>query len=310
MILSSFYTVGSLMSGVLALIMLLVGFQKRKELLLKRFIRFWVAYGLSMIAFGIDWLLRNALRAQFSFVYALFWGLGVMYFTALVLYTYTLFILELTRVDLTSILRKTLFVVVFLPLYLFIPVMKYGGHPDDLQLVFQIFAVESGLLVAGMLGILIIRRANDPVQWRQYFLPLCGFAIGQLLLSGWNYFDGGMNELVWPVVFYIAVGLYGIVGITLIVKEIQWLVTLQHETQPVSQWQWALVIDPELIELYKISEREKEIAEAVLQGMTNTEIASEKCIALSTVKKHISNLFLKTKVRNRVELIRVLQNNK
>ena len=58
---------------------------------------------------------------------------------------------------------------------------------------------------------------------------------------------------------------------------------------------------------HEITRREKEIIELILKGLTNQEIADSLFITLQTVKDHTHNIFLKTGVRNRVELINVIR---
>jgi len=60
------------------------------------------------------------------------------------------------------------------------------------------------------------------------------------------------------------------------------------------------------IEFYKkfnISEREKEIIELLIEGMPNIEIAEKLCISINTVKTHVQNIYQKTNVSNRVQLL-------
>jgi DNA-binding CsgD family transcriptional regulator len=57
----------------------------------------------------------------------------------------------------------------------------------------------------------------------------------------------------------------------------------------------------------EITRREKEIIELILKGLTNQEIADSLFITLQTVKDHTHNIFLKTGVRNRVELINIIR---
>jgi len=53
---------------------------------------------------------------------------------------------------------------------------------------------------------------------------------------------------------------------------------------------------------YGISSREKEILLLICQGKTNKEIEKALFISLPTVKDHVSNIFRKTSVSNRVQL--------
>ena len=54
-----------------------------------------------------------------------------------------------------------------------------------------------------------------------------------------------------------------------------------------------------------ISRREGEIIELVGQGLSNQDIADRLFISLFTVKKHLNNVFQKTGVGNRVQLVRL-----
>ena len=51
-----------------------------------------------------------------------------------------------------------------------------------------------------------------------------------------------------------------------------------------------------------LTDREEEVLAAVARGRTNTEIADELYISLSTVKTHIGSLMAKLAARNRVEI--------
>jgi DNA-binding CsgD family transcriptional regulator len=57
---------------------------------------------------------------------------------------------------------------------------------------------------------------------------------------------------------------------------------------------------------YRISPREREIMELVLQGMNNPAIAKKLFISIPTVKTHVQRIFQKAGVGNRFELIRFL----
>lgn len=58
---------------------------------------------------------------------------------------------------------------------------------------------------------------------------------------------------------------------------------------------------------YNITEREFAIIKLISQGLTNKEIGSELEISANTVTNHIANIFAKTQVRSRIDLLNVLK---
>lgn len=64
-------------------------------------------------------------------------------------------------------------------------------------------------------------------------------------------------------------------------------------------------VSDDLSSRWGISKREREIIELVKQGLSNQEVAGRLFISLSTVKKHLNNIFMKTGVANRVQLVRL-----
>ncbi len=59
----------------------------------------------------------------------------------------------------------------------------------------------------------------------------------------------------------------------------------------------------EVAEQYKLTKRERELVELIYQGKSNKEIAEELFLSESTVKTHIYNIFRKMEVKNRIEVI-------
>jgi DNA-binding NarL/FixJ family response regulator len=51
-----------------------------------------------------------------------------------------------------------------------------------------------------------------------------------------------------------------------------------------------------------LTDREEQVLLAVAQGFTNSEVAAELYISLSTVKTHLASLMRKLGARNRVEI--------
>ena len=61
------------------------------------------------------------------------------------------------------------------------------------------------------------------------------------------------------------------------------------------------------LEEYGITPREREVIDLICEGRTNREIADRLFISLATVKDHNYNIFRKTGVRNRVELVNLMR---
>ena len=63
----------------------------------------------------------------------------------------------------------------------------------------------------------------------------------------------------------------------------------------------------EVQERYHITEREAEVIALIKKGLTNKEIAADLNISVNTVNNHIANIFSKTGVRSRIDLLNLLQ---
>ena len=58
---------------------------------------------------------------------------------------------------------------------------------------------------------------------------------------------------------------------------------------------------------YDISKREQEVVQLICRGLTNQEISDALYISLQTVKDHVHRIFVKTGVRNRVQLTNLIR---
>jgi len=64
------------------------------------------------------------------------------------------------------------------------------------------------------------------------------------------------------------------------------------------------------LEEFKISRREEEVIRQLCEGKTNREISDALFISLQTVKDHVYRIYQKTDVKNRVQLINLIQSYK
>lgn len=58
--------------------------------------------------------------------------------------------------------------------------------------------------------------------------------------------------------------------------------------------------------LNSLSPRESEVLSQIIRGCRNKEIAGNLFISIKTVEFHIRNIFIKARVRNRLELINLV----
>ena len=77
---------------------------------------------------------------------------------------------------------------------------------------------------------------------------------------------------------------------------------LPYHHHTLTQNQGEAILDS-LCNKYKISKREREIAELILLGNSNKEIEDKLFISLNTVKNHIYNLYQKLGVKSRGQLV-------
>ena len=60
------------------------------------------------------------------------------------------------------------------------------------------------------------------------------------------------------------------------------------------------------LSMYHITDREAEVIDLVGQGLTNKEIAASLSLSVNTVNNHIANIFGKTGVRSRIDLLNLI----
>lgn len=93
-------------------------------------------------------------------------------------------------------------------------------------------------------------------------------------------------------------------------KDIFILETLKHHifSRLLSlQKQDSLQVQPPQKRNLPLTEREWEVSRLILEGADNEEIGRRLSISISTVKKHVNNIYGKTGVKNRVQLARLIE---
>ncbi|MTI56139.1 response regulator transcription factor [Geosporobacter ferrireducens] len=65
-----------------------------------------------------------------------------------------------------------------------------------------------------------------------------------------------------------------------------------------------------MLQVEKLTNREKEILQLIVDGKTNREISKILWITYKTTKNHVSNILYKLEVRNRTEAAIIFLNSK
>ena len=122
-----------------------------------------------------------------------------------------------------------------------------------------------------------------------------GILIASLLvlfqLANFSYLRGGAGTEIWIAVISL---IFFIIGIFISRK---FLPVIKKETVTKE-------IDPGQAGKLGLSKREYEILQLINDGLSNQQIADKLFVSENTVKKHVSNLFLKLDVQRRTEAIK------
>lgn len=112
-----------------------------------------------------------------------------------------------------------------------------------------------------------------------------------------------MLALVFPA---LKVLMYGIYFLAFSITIMTFLfMEFTGRNRDVLQAKHELTIDD--LKPYHITGREFAVIQLIGKGLTNKEIASELDISVNTVNNHVANIFSKTKVRSRIDLLNLLK---
>lgn len=123
-----------------------------------------------------------------------------------------------------------------------------------------------------------------------------------LLYMAVSFFDSG----IIIVLVYFGINIYGIL---FLIKRLKKEEIKEVETRVVEKSHHEVIGIDDIAEKYDLTLTEKEIVALVYKGFTNAEIAGMRAITLSTVKRHVYNVFKKLDVSNRIEMVHLIKND-
>jgi DNA-binding CsgD family transcriptional regulator len=235
--------------------------------------------------------------------------------------------LELTGPDGTTVVilsgmavLKAAWLVAFVSLVRILPV---EGAPPRRGLA--VVGVGVGVLVVHW-TLLGISRLSGREPWFAFGFVEVAILLGTASASGWLLWRAGRaaghhrRSMLWFAGFHLAILASMAIGLLW-----GWLRPGTAPTVPVtsSLLMMAYNLFPlvwvrsfhsrearegsDALDRYGITPREREIIELICVGKTNQEIAEQLFISLATVKDHNHNIFRKTGVRNRVQLVNLFR---
>jgi len=180
---------------------------------------------------------------------------------------------------------------------------KYLNKTDDVLLIFVYLSVLYFIII----GIIFYKRIEDESDKRllKQILIFTVVFTPFIIIEGFDFFLEEIFEIFTPM-------LYGIIAVLTIYHILKYY--FNHYF--ITNGDIKILSDPEIskqvknnfFNKYSISDREKDVILLVLKGYSNNRISEALFISIATVKTHIYNVFKKTNVKNRYELIYLTKN--
>ena len=174
-------------------------------------------------------------------------------------------------------------------------------YPGTSEVIYFLSGMQALIMGYGLSYILIKNRKTRDVNQRQAYKV---FAIWYTLIISLNLtsiFLIAINES-FGLLFIL-----GYLGFNIIPVLFLHLYLQKHYVAIVDNGTFQDKM-ADIISKFKISKREAEVFELICKGMSNQEISDSLFISLQTVKDHNHNIFLKTGVKNRVQLTNLAGN--
>lgn len=182
----------------------------------------------------------------------------------------------------------------------------YGGsigsvsfHPEIREIIYLFSGIHSGIFIFAIIYLVLKTRKIKDVKQRKAYRWFYSWYI-VILIFTLTFLNLSQINSLFGLFFLPAYMSFHLVPVLFIQFYLQ-----NHYVGNVEEESFNKKMKS-VIEKYGISNRETEVIELICKGMTNQEISDSLYISLQTVKDHIHRIFIKTGVRNRVQLTNLL----
>lgn len=220
--------------------------------------------------------------------------------TVLLILVLPLFVTMLFGITVNKIARKGYIILIFAELSVVISyIMSYGN--------LYIKYIGRGIMIAVALYTLVItvfnyRNIGDRILRKGVLtFAIISILFIPIIIAGYYNFGSGITN---AVIEMSALPLYMVVinvlSIILCIKYFGKPPVLNVDNNSLTK---------EFLSEYNITPREEEIISKIIQGKSYKTISEEMVIAYKTVDNHIQNIYQKTGVRRREQLVNLIKNN-
>lgn len=207
------------------------------------------------------------------------------------------------------------FLIVFIPYFSSLNIAKPWRNP----FIFIFFFLASAYMALSILDIIFKGVWAFQASMMLIFIFTLFFSIADLMKNLKTIADSGVR-LVSKAIIILSFVMMPLLVINVIFPH------LRHISYPIYFTAFSIIILVYLINYFtrtslpkeeeisfesasrfNISQREFSVIKLIEAGMTNKEIGDELSISVNTVNNHIANIFSKTQVRSRIDLLNILK---
>lgn len=294
-----FYFLFTAATGIVSLSTAVFAYVKTKETPIRYYLYFYVSFSLLVVLAGLlAYIEANLPTIRPDVFNLLHHGTSVAGFSLIL--TLPVFMHYLLAVPHAK-LKNIIFGGIALSLAVFNYGTKYNlasGEPlPDIKDYIEGLVFLAVVVYALLLGFSSFRKLQDPLRKKMTLKVVVLLGVSLLTITA-DTFLGGRSPLFFFPISYCTLS---IVFIHHFFK--YYLHQIPGTVRSISEEAPHRVSAEELFAQYNISPREQEVVRLILEGCSNQQIGDTLFISLSTVKKHITNIYQKLEIKSRYELI-------
>lgn len=300
------YQLLSYTTGFAGLVIAIIIYLKFKTKILKYYIYWLLIFTLTLILYNLDYFHINFLNKNNIYYNNIFFLFLFFLLAGLQFYIFPRLLHLLCNVEF-KLLKQIIFILLLLfPLGLFCyPIIVTNNNIERISLYilcFKTITITNLMIQLYIILFLIVNIKKIKIKENRILAKITlitiiiSFPIW-ILEYFWNYnFNNSPRPITTLNLQYFIWNLLCIIIVS------KYLFFIPYTS--------LVIISESFINKYNISQREKQIIDLIIKGHANKEIAYDLKISNITVRNHIHNIYEKTKVQSKIELLNLINNEK